>query len=257
MARELPLGAVLKAAAVAGLAAGLLVAAFHFVVTEPHIDRAIALEEQLHQEEAGHDESPVSRDVQRGGLVVGFLLYGLTWALLLGLIYHALQRRLPSTDGLKQGLLLALAGYWSVGLLPFLKYPASPPGVGDPETIAYRQGLYLGFLGLSVGATLVALGLGEYAGRRARSALGRWPATLASLGFLSALVYLAMPSNPDQVQMPADVVASFRTASLLGLSLFWATLGLAFGLLLRRAGREPAVRGGAVHSPSPSGRGSG
>jgi len=48
--------------------------------------------------------------------------------------------------------------WWSVALIPFLKYPANPPGVGNPETMAFRQGIQLGFIALSALA-LAAAGL--------------------------------------------------------------------------------------------------
>jgi hypothetical protein len=34
-------------------------------------------------------------------------------------------------------------------LVPALKYPANPPAVGDPETIYYRQTLYVIFIAIS------------------------------------------------------------------------------------------------------------
>jgi predicted cobalt transporter CbtA len=225
--RNVPLGAVIKAALVAGLAAGLAVAAFHLVATEPIIDRAVELEAQSRQAEGAHDEALVSRAAQRGGLVLGFLLYGLTWSLLLGAIYHLAQRWLPASDALRRGLLLALIGYWSVGLFPFLKYPANPPGVGDAETIAYRQALYLGMLALSVGGTTLALSLG-------RVDLGGWLLVPAFLSVFGVAIYILMPSNPDATRLPDDIVATFRARSLVGLTLFWAVLGLTFGLLLRQ-----------------------
>jgi len=33
--------------------------------------------------------------------------------------------------------------------MPALKYPANPPAVGNPETIYYRQSLYVAFLVIS------------------------------------------------------------------------------------------------------------
>ena len=34
-------------------------------------------------------------------------------------------------------------------LVPALKYPANPPAVGNPETIYYREGLYIGLVAIS------------------------------------------------------------------------------------------------------------
>jgi predicted cobalt transporter CbtA len=224
--RDLPLGTVLRAALVAGLAAGLAVAAFHLLATEPVIDHAIALEAQLQRAKGTQEELSVSRAAQREGLVFGLLLYGLTWSLLFGAIYHFVQDWLPAFGALKRGLLLALLGYWSVALLPFLKYPANPPGAGDPNTVGYRMLLYLGMLMLSMHGTVQALAL-------ARADFGGWRLVPAFLVFFGVGVYLVMPDTPDAIHIPADVVATFRGLSLAGLTLFWAVLGLSFGLLLR------------------------
>jgi predicted cobalt transporter CbtA len=230
----LPLGTILKAAIIAGLLAGLTVAVFHLIVTEPLIDQAIALEEQQAHVTGGHEEPIVSRRVQKGGLVLGYLLYGLTWALPFGVVYQLTQRWLPTASRMKQGLLLAFLAYWSVCFLPFLKYPANPPGVGDPETIGYRQTLYVGFLGLSVAAAVLSIGLGHYL-TRSRGVHGQpWIPIGVCLVILSAAVYLLMPNNPDDVTIPADLVRNFRALSLLGLTLFWAVLGFLFSKLLGR-----------------------
>jgi predicted cobalt transporter CbtA len=225
-AREAPLGVVMRAALVAGLLAGLVAAAFHFFFTEPFIERAIVLETLRHQAEGTYEEPMVSRGAQQVGLFVGFLVYGLTWSLLFGGIYHVVQRWMPAWSTPKRGLLLAGLSYWAVALLPSLKYPANPPGIGDPDTITYRQILYVSLLGLSVAGTAVAVGLGRALQR------GVWP-ILGLLGLVSAAMYVLLPANPDRVELPADLLA-FRALSLGGLTLFWGVLGLVFGLLLRR-----------------------
>ncbi len=236
----LPLGTILKAAIIAGVLAGLTVAVFHLVVTEPIIDRAIALEEDGARTGHAHEEPIVSRRVQKGGLVLGYLLYGLTWALPFGVVYQVAQRWLPSGSRVRQGLLLAFLAYWSVCLLPFLKYPANPPGVGDPETIGYRQALYAGFLALSVAVAGVSVWIGR-AVARARSMRGKpWLPTGACLLILSAAAYAVLPSNPDEITMPVDLVRDFRILSFAGLTLFWVVLGFLFGKLLGTRARAAA-----------------
>ena len=221
------------------LAAGLTVAIFHYLATEPVIERAIALEEQKHAA-AGTTEMPiVSREVQRVGLFIGFLIYGMVWALLFGATYHFVQRWLPASGSVKARFVLALAGYWSVGLMPFCRYPANPPGVGDPDTIGYRQSLYLAFLALSIAGTALSLALGQYLGQRRGPGPGGILPALALLAGFSLVLFLVMPNNPDPVQMPIGLVTSFRALSLAGLTLFWAVLGFLFAMLLRQ---RPAER---------------
>jgi predicted cobalt transporter CbtA len=234
------LGTVLKAMVVAGLVAGATLAAFHSFLTEPVIDQAIAFEEA----QAEHEEKaapPVARDTQKAGLVVGSVLYGVFVGLIFGGVYYLAQPALPGGRALTRAVLLALAAYWLVALLPFLKYPANPPGVGQPETIEYRQALYVGFLLLSIVGGLAAARLG----RRARP---RWLVAVGYAVFAFAL-YVLMPANPDPVSMATEVVSSFRLLSVVGLSLFWLVLGLGFGLLVERL--EPNDEGRRLQ-PSPA-----
>ncbi len=142
---------VLKAALIAGLVAGLAMGLFHFFLTEPVIDRAIALEKQAVPE-------VVSRSVQKGMLIVGSALYGLLVGIIFALIFAILGRHLPGRWPDGKAAILAGLLWWSVTLLPFLKYPANPPGVADPDTIYLRQGIQLGFIVLSVLAVAVAAG---------------------------------------------------------------------------------------------------
>src|SRR5262245_61007604 len=131
-----------RAAILAGLVAAVLASAFHQILTESVIDRAIAAEEARAASQPGHaHEAPVvSRGGQKIGLVVGLLIYGLVWGLLVGVGLSATRGWAPSGWSLgRRGLIVAGLAGWSVALFPFLKYPANPPGVGEPETIGYRQ----------------------------------------------------------------------------------------------------------------------
>jgi predicted cobalt transporter CbtA len=236
---ESSFGSTLVRAIVAGVIAAVVVSALHLVATEPLIEQAIALEEQMH----ASDEAPiVGRDVQRVGLVVGFLLYGVTWAMLFAVVYHLTQRWLPASTSARRGLILALVAYWAVGLFPFLKYPANPPAVGDPETIAYRQALYVGLLVLSIAGAAVALALARWLSQRSGSGFRPFLGAIAFLVIFAAVVYFVMPGNPDEVTLPADLMAGFRYLSLIGLTLFWAVLGVTFAALNRKtAESRPAT----------------
>jgi hypothetical protein len=234
----LSLGTTLKAAVLAGVVAALVVAVFHSAATEPVIDHAIMLEEQASQQ-MDAAEPAVSRDTQRFGLIIGMLLYGLTWALIFGCIYQLSQTWLPASTTAARGALLALGTYIAVAFFPFVKYPANPPGVGEPETIVLRQALYLLAIVLGIGGVAIALGLAKSTQDRAEP-LRRF----APLGFLAvfgAVAYLVLPNSPDAVRMPADVVGAFRALSLAGLTLFWVLFGAGFVLLVRGAGRQSSA----------------
>jgi len=200
------LAAVLSAGLVAGLLAGLAAGVFHSLATEPVIQQAIDLEGVL-RSAAGEPkrEELISRRVQRMGLIIGFLLFGAAWGTLLGLAYWLLPGGAVGAHTRVQALCLTLAGYGTLGVFPHFKYPANPPGVGNPETVGYRQGLYFAFLALSVIGAL--LGAVAY---RHLAHLGRGWRRPRVRGSLVGVLYAAyvgaltvfLPNSPDPVEWP-------------------------------------------------------
>jgi hypothetical protein len=222
-------GALLLIILVAGLAAGLLAATFHAAATEPIIDQAIMIEEMRH---AGEEAEPaVSRDVQKVGLFVGWGVLGLVYAALLAVSYAVARARGWVGSGWVAPVLLAAVGYWAVALLPALKYPANPPGVGDPETIGFRQATYVACWTLAiVGAILSAVIAGRLPLARDRKAA----AGVLIYVVWSLALWLFLPANPDPVTMPSGIVDGFRIRSVEGLTLFWVVLGLIFAAFSAR-----------------------
>jgi hypothetical protein len=235
------LGRALRATLVAGLVAGLCASAFHQVLTEPVIDRAIAAEaaRAAAQPRHTHDEEPVvSRGGQKIGLIVGLVLYGLTWGLLTGLALHATREWGPRGWSLgRRGLIVAGLAGWSVALFPFLKYPANPPGVGEPETIGYRQTLYVGFIGLAVIGILLAASLRRRL--RGTEGPGAWIAPVVFYAVWALALYMLMPSSPDPIVLSETILQPFRALSLAGMLVFWAGFALALGYLGRERPRAP------------------
>jgi predicted cobalt transporter CbtA len=240
--RELPLGRTLLYAIIAGIIAALLVTLFHAVITEPVIDQAIALEEQRAAQNPNamaeqHEAPIVSREFQKsGGLLIGYVLYGTTWALLFTLVFFPLQRWLARFGPWRGALLLAALAWWAIILVPFIKYPANPPAVGDPATIDYRQNLYITMLLLSAAGTALVVWLGSRMARQMRQ-----PTVLvvaAGLLIVGVGLVLLLPPNPDAMTAPADLVFNFRVRSLAGLTLFWAIFGAVFGWLAQRNARR-------------------
>ncbi len=241
-------GTALKAAVLAGLLAGLLVAAYHFTLTEPVIEQAIALEEQgAAARGESHEQEVVSRDVQKGlGLFLGWGLYGALAGVVFGGVFTLAQGKLPGDAAWRRGLALAGLAFLGVALLPFLKYPANPPGVGDPNTHSFRVAVQLVFLVLSVAGTVWVVALHRALARRPATRPWRWPVALASFGAYAAAIYLLMPPNPDAVNAPADMVTAFQALSLGGLALLWAVIGLLFGFFARLLSRRDAPAQGVL-----------
>lgn len=228
----------------AGLLAGLAAFGVAWLVGEPHVDAAIALEEAAATHDHGHSHGEgalVSRTVQStiglltGSLVIATVLGGIT-----GLLAALAMGRLGALRPAGSTAVVAALGFLAVGLVPFLKYPANPPAVGDPGTIGSRTGLYFGFLAASVAATVVSVMLARrtlpYGGYRAVVAGGA-----AGVALLVLAVVLFPTVDEVAKDFPASLLWHFRISSLLTLATLWGVLGVALtGLVARVAARAQA-----------------
>jgi predicted cobalt transporter CbtA len=221
----------------AGLLAGLCAISFAKLLGEPQIAEAERFEQVQNTREGKAPEKPlVSRDVQDTiGLGVGVAVAGVALGGLFGLAFAAAYGRIGRAGPRVTAGLLAAGAFVGVFVVPFLKYPANPPSVGDPATIGRRTALY--FLMMAVG--LCAVGLAAVVYRRLRARLHSWDAAvLATALFLVvvAVVYVVTPGI-DEVPagFPASVLWSFRVASAGTQLILWAVLGLCFGWMTERA----------------------
>lgn len=232
----------LKRGLAAGLLGGLLAALFAFVVAEPTIDRAIALEERAAATApvAEHEDAAVSRDVQRrAGAPLGFAVVGAGVGALFGLLYAGLRRVTPQRDHWQRSLALGAAAVTALSLVPFLRYPANPPGVGDPDTVGDRTRYYLAAVVLGLAAVLGAWRLLRALSRRGLSQPVRHAATAVAFLALVGAGYAVLPDTRDAVAVPAPLLWDFRVQSLATQLLLWGALAATFGVLSERASRQP------------------
>ncbi|CAM5519447.1 membrane protein [Streptomyces avidinii] len=225
----------------AGLLAGVAAFLFAYLLGESKVDAAIAIEEAGAHDHGGGEAAPVSRALQAtAGLGTGTLLYGVALGGIAALVFCYALGRIGRFGPRATAALVAGGLFVTVSLVPFFKYPANPPAVGDPETTVQRTTLYVLMLALSLLLAAGALILG----RRLAPGLGNWNASIAaSLAFVVAvgIAYAALPGiNEVPADFPAALVWQFRLASLAIQAAMWTTFGLAFGFLAERA-LVPAV----------------
>ena len=231
---------LLKQGVLAGMAGGAVLALVLGLIGEGPIGRAVALEG------SGGDEM-FSRGTQQLGGMVAAVLYGAALGAVFTVAYAAVRHRLRTSDDWRAAVALAIAGFTGVFLLPFLKYPANPPAVGDPDTIGRRTALYL----VAVAWSLVATWGGWRAWRalvaRGMPAPQAVPATLAVWVGLAIVGLVALPPNSDPVNAPATLIWQFRLATVGGAAAFWSVVGMVFGWLRVRDRRDVVVAGVDVH----------
>ncbi|MGC4747439.1 CbtA family protein [Micromonospora sp. DT201] len=242
-----PFVTVLVRGLLAGLIAGLIAGTFAYVAGEPQVEAAIAIEEAAaaHSEPAAgghdHEDALVSRTGQRGGLFLATGLFGAAMGGLLATAYVLLSRRRRTYDDGRSGLLLAGAALLGAVIVPFLKYPANPPAVGDPATINQRTVTYL----LMVVLGLVAVWAGSLGYRAVGNEAPTWQrAAAAAAGFLLVTVvsYVVMPSFQEvPADFPATLLWDFRLASLGTQVVLWTGIGLLFAALMHQDRRRRAA----------------
>jgi len=233
---------------IAGLAAGALALVFAWIFGEPQVGHAIGFENQQARL-AGAVPAPelVSRTIQETfGLALGVGLVGVALGGLFSIAFAVCYGRIGQFGPRATSALVAIGGFTAIELVPFLKYPADPPSVGNPATIGHRTALYFAMIAISFAACVATVLIG----RRLAPRFGNWNACLLAAAALIALVavaYLVMPAiNEVPADFPAAVLWRFRLASLGIQTVLWATLGLAFGALIERSLTATSQRAGHV-----------
>jgi len=233
------IAALLVRGLVAGLAAGVLAAGFGFVVGEPKVERAIGVEDAAHHQTSAAAPPVVSRGGQRVGLLVAGGLYGLAVGGLFALAFAAFRGRDGRHEDWSTAIWLAGLLFVAVAVVPSLKYPASPPGVGDPGTISSRTALYLTMVAISLLGMLAAWRLARELSSRAVP----WVRQLAAAALFMATVTVAFTVLPEVDEVPrsypADLLWSFRVSSLGVQLVLWSSLGALFGIACERSQLRP------------------
>ncbi|MFF4399780.1 CbtA family protein [Streptomyces sp. NPDC001480] len=235
----------------AGLAAGVLALVVAYLLGEPNVDKAISFED-AHSHE--HEMEVVSRSLQStAGLATGVLVYGVAFGGIAALAYCFALGRIGRFSPRATALLLSGCALLAVYVVPFLKYPANPPSVGEPDTIGKRTTLYFLMMLLSI---LLAIGA-TLLGKRLAPALGTWWATVAAVAAFVVVIGLAYAFLPVVNEVPKDFPATllwrFRLSALAVQTVLWGGFGLLFGELAeRQLNPEPAAARSGRTAPTPN-----
>jgi hypothetical protein len=219
-----------------GLCAGLVGFAFAYIFGEPQLQHAVDFGDYLQR--VNHEPlepQPVSRGVQRSlGLLAGLAIMGVALGGTFSLVFAWAYGRIGALSPRLTAAVLALSAYLTVTVVPFTKYPANPPTVGNPDTIDQRTILYFAMIYASILAFVATARIRRQLLRR----LGEWNAAIvASVAFIAviACVELILPAVHEiPPGFPADVLWHFRLASLGISATIWATIGLVYGVAAQR-----------------------
>jgi predicted cobalt transporter CbtA len=212
-----------------GFVAGIILAIVNLGLIEPSIDRAIAIEVKKSiaaGEKVNINELTDYRFWQKGGAIAAGAVYGISLSALFGVVFVFGRKSLPGNSNKKKALFLAAVLWFVLYFVVAIKYPASPPAVGNPETIYYRQVLYAVYLAIS---GFTALGL-AIVWNRTRIKSKNIILPLVYAGIMIA-AYVGLPPNPDSVSISMDLIHTFRILTAISIGIFWGILGIIFGSL--------------------------
>ena len=220
---------------ISGAFAGLIHGTVNFAIVEPYLDQAIGIENQNLFESGEEEDSPQFwveyegyRVWQKSGQILAGMILGTSVGALFGIVFALSRNSLPGNNDVKRALVLAGIMWLTLYLIPFLKYPANPPTVGDAETVVLRGILYLSFIAISGIGAIVFYKLSKKFKNRKKLV------SLIGYGIFISAVFFVMPENPDEITAPMNLVNEFRLMSVLGVSSFWISVGMILGFFWNR-----------------------
>ena len=220
---------------ISGGLAGLVHGTINFAIVEPYLDQAIGLEnESLFASGEAEDtlefwaEYESYRIWQKSGQVLAGVILGLAMGSLFGIVFALSRNSLPGKNIVTKAVFLSGLMWFTLYLIPFLKYPANPPTVGEADTVVLRMILYVSFIIIS--------GIGVIVFYKLLTKLNKNKKYFALIGYagLMTIAFILMPDNPDEITAPMNLVNEFRFVSVLGVSSFWGSVGIILGVFWKK-----------------------
>jgi len=220
---------------VSGFSAGTIHGLVNLIIVEPFLDEAIGIETQNLFASGEAQDTPefwqefnTYRMWQKGGQVLAGGILGLSIGALFGLVFAYSRHVLPGQNHVKKALVLAGIMWFTLYFIPFLKYPANPPTVGDPNTIILRTLLYVGFMALS--------GLGALGFYRISKKMHKSKRFAIPIGYALYIIaaFILMPESPDEVVAPTNLLNGFRIVSASTVTMYWIVNAIILGLLWQK-----------------------
>ena len=146
---------------------------------------------------------------------------------LFGIVFAYSRNTLPKGHTVKKTFVLAAIMWITIFLIPFLKYPANPPTVGDADTVVLRGILYLSFIAIS---GFSAVGFSRLYKKLETK---KYLAVVGYAVFITT-VFFIMPPSPDEVTAPMNLVNEFRIMSVMAVTTFWIAEAIILGLLWQK-----------------------
>lgn len=154
---------------------------------------------------------------------------GIVAGAILSLVYAALKQKLPANEPFTMAILISVALWFILSVIPTLKYPADAEATYDPS-----KGLtYFLLLGSYTAVSAIASAVAAIVFSRTRRSNKWFGAAALYLGAIAAASFAFPDIQHDESLFPLQILVPWRAAVAAEMTLFWITLGIGFGLLVR------------------------
>jgi hypothetical protein len=228
-------GRVFALSLAAGVAAGAVLVAMNFFVIGPRIQQMSDAYVEAQLSAGDFVEEEFDANTQWLGIwQVAFpMAIGIAGGALVATTYLRARK-----DAFKVALIVAGTAWFSLYVMPALKYPYDPDTLFNPNAAGQYMMLFAAYAASSGAAALGSV-IAFARTRRKNWYVGTAGVYLA----IAAVLFFVFPDyqQPDTIRM--SLLGEWRSAGAAGMTAFWFTLGILAGVLLEREEKKGAGRG--------------
>ena len=137
---------------------------------------------------------------QKSGQILDGVILGIFMGALFRIVFAISKNLLPENHIVKKSHLLAGIMWFTLYIIPFLKYPANSPTVGDGETIVLRAILYLSFIAIS------EIGALDFYFLSKKFKNNKKVISFIEYDIFIDIIFFIMPENLDEITAPMNLV---------------------------------------------------
>lgn len=218
-----------------GVAAGALLVAMNLFVAGPYISQMndIYYDDLLTQGDLIEEEFDSSLQSVYFWQTAFPMVMGLAAGALIAITYIKAGK-----GAFKVALTVAGVAWFSLYVMPAIKYPYNPDTLYNPEAAQSYMTLFAEY---ATASGLATLGTAVVFARMKRK---NWYIGAAGVYLaITAALFFAFPDYPPSDVVPSAILGAWRSASAAGMTAFWFTLGILAGALLEREEKKGAGRG--------------
>lgn len=218
-----------------GVAAGLLLVAMNLFVAGPQISKMsdIYFEAMMSRGDLVEEDFDASLQTLYFWQTAFPIVMGVAAGALIAVAYLKAGK-----SAFKVALAVTGAAWFSLFVMPAIKYPYNPDTLYNPDAAASYT---LFFVAYAAASGLAALGTAVIFARTKRK---NWYIGAAGVYLgITAGLFFAFPDYPQSDVVPMAILGTWRSASAAGITAFWFALGILSGALLEREEKKGAGRG--------------